>query len=129
MVEVACSEPARIFGVYPKKGLIEVGADADIVLIDLDKEVTVKNENVLTRSGWTCIMDHTLKGWGVATFLRGKQMSKWDDGAPGPEFIGDADGEYLRRDPGQDLLPVAGGEGARAEVRPQVKIGQNDEGA
>ncbi|MBN8869051.1 MAG: amidohydrolase family protein [Solirubrobacterales bacterium] len=129
MVEVACSEPARIFGVYPQKGLIDIGADADLVLVDLDKEVTVKNENVLTRSGWTCIMDHTLKGWGVATFLRGKQMSKWDDGAPGPEFIGDADGQYLRRTPGQDLLPVAGGEGARAEVRPQVKVGMNDEGA
>ena len=52
MVEVACSEPARIFGVYPQKGLIDIGADADLVLVDLDKEVTVKNENVLTRSGF-----------------------------------------------------------------------------
>jgi len=51
-------------------------------------------------------------------------MSKFDDGAPGPEFIGDADGHYIRRTPGQDLLPVAGGEGARAEVRKLPKIGK-----
>ena len=38
--------------------------------------------------------------------------------------IGDADGQYLRRTPGQDLLPVAGGEGARAEVRKLPKLGK-----
>ncbi len=112
MVEVACENPARIFGVYPKKGKIDIGADADLVLIDLDKEVKVSNQNVLTRSGWTVLDGHTMHGWNVATFLRGKQMSKWDDGAPGPEFIGDADGEYIRRTPGQDLVPLDGEIGA-----------------
>ncbi|MGA7396649.1 MAG: amidohydrolase family protein [Solirubrobacterales bacterium] len=129
MVEVACANPAEIFGVYPQKGLIDVGADADIVLIDLEKEVEVKNENVLTRSGWTVLDGHTMHGFAVATFLRGKQMSKWDDGAPAPEYIGDSDGHYLRRTPGQDLIPVAGGTGATAEVRTLPLIGKNEEGA
>lgn len=124
LVEVACANPARIFGVYPQKGLIDVGADADIVLVDLNREVTVKNENVLTRSGWTVLDGHTIHGYPVATFLRGKQMSKFEDGAPKPEFIGDADGHYLRRTPGQDLIPVAGGDGARAEVRNLPKLGK-----
>jgi dihydropyrimidinase/dihydroorotase len=34
-------------------------------------------------------------------------MSRWEDGAPKPEFIGDADGRYLRREPGRQLVPVA----------------------
>ena len=89
-----------------------------------------KNENVLTRSGWTVLDGHTIHGYPVATFLRGKQMSKFDDGAPYPEFIGDADGHYLRRTPGQDLIPVAGGVGAMAEVsRTLPMIGKNEEGA
>ena len=37
IVEVACENPAKIFGLYPRKGSLEVGADADIVLADLDK--------------------------------------------------------------------------------------------
>ena len=61
-----------------------------------------QQRQVLTRSGWTVLDGHEMHGWGVATFLRGKQMSRWQDGAPKPEFIGDADGRYLR--PG---VPVA----------------------
>jgi dihydropyrimidinase/dihydroorotase len=108
LVEVACENPARIFGVYPKKGAIEVGADADLVVLDLDRVVNVSNDMVLTRSGWTVLDGQTIHGWNEATFLRGKQMSRWEDGAPKPEFIGDiADGEYLRRVPGQSLVPLA----------------------
>ena len=107
VVEIACENPAKIFGLYPRKGSLEVGADADIVLADLDKTVKVANENVLTRSGWTVLDGHEMHGFAVTTFLGGKQMSKWDDGAPGPEFIGDADGEYLRREPGKDRVDVS----------------------
>ena len=58
VVEIACENPAKIFGLYPRKGSLEVGADADIVLADLDKTVKVANENVLTRSGWTVLDGH-----------------------------------------------------------------------
>jgi len=109
MVEVACRNPARIFGLYPRKGSLEVGADADLIVADLDREIKVSNDQVLTRSGWTVLDGHTVHGCAEATFLRGKQMSHWEEGAPGPEFIGDADGEYLRREPGRDLVPVEAG--------------------
>lgn len=104
LVEIACENPAKIFGLYPRKGSLEVGADADIVAIDLDRTVEVSNDMVLTRSGWTVLDGHEVHGWNVATFLRGKQMSRFADGAPKPEFIGDADGEYLRRVPGQPRI-------------------------
>ena len=106
MVEVACANPARIFGLYPSKGTLDVGADADLVLVDLDRTVKVSNDQVLTRSGWTVLDGHTIHGWNVATFLRGKQVSRWEEGAPKPEYIGDADGRYLKRVPGRDLVPM-----------------------
>jgi len=107
LVEVVCRNPARIFGLYPRKGSLEVGADADLVLVDLDREIAVSNDQVLTRSGWTVLDGHTVHGCAAATFLRGKQMSRWEDGAPRPEFIGGADGQYLPREPGRDLVPEA----------------------
>ncbi len=50
---------------------------------------------------------HEIHGVNTATFLHGKQMSRWEDGAPGPQFIGDADGAYLRREPGAERMPLA----------------------
>lgn len=97
LVEVGCENPAKIFGLTPQKGSIEVGADADLLLLDLNRTVHVDNSMLKTRSGWSVLNGHTIHGWNVATFLRGKQMSRWLDGAPKPEFIGDADGQYLRR--------------------------------
>jgi dihydropyrimidinase/dihydroorotase len=97
LVEVACANPARIFGVYPRKGALEVGSDADVVVVDPEKRVTVSNDQVLSRSGWTVLEGHTIQGWAIATFLRGRQVARWEDGAPRPEYIGEPDGQYLRR--------------------------------
>lgn len=59
--------PARRFGLYPRKGSLEVGTDADLVLVDLDAERTVRNEG-----HGTCIYEGwTLKGWPVLTVARG----------------------------------------------------------
>jgi dihydropyrimidinase/dihydroorotase len=40
---------------------------------------------------------HTIHGWPTGTFLRGKLITRWEEGAPRPEYVGDADGQYLRR--------------------------------
>ena len=100
MVEVACANPARIFGLHPRKGTLEVGADADFVVVDLDRRVEVSNDQVLTRSGWTVLDGHAIHGWPVATFLRGKQIARWEDGAPA-RVHRRPDGQYLRRVPGR----------------------------
>ena len=60
--------PARRFGLYPRKGSLEVGADGDLVLIDLDTERTVHHDGHGTclYEGWK------LKGWPVMTVSKGR---------------------------------------------------------
>ncbi len=112
LVEVSAANPARIFGLYPKKGSLDVGADADVVLVDLDRTVTVSNDIVSTRSGWTVLDGHEIHGWPVATFLRGKQVSRIEGDAVVPTFIGEPEGHYLRRQAGSQLVDVASVAGA-----------------
>lgn len=112
LVEAACLKPAQIFGVHPRKGSLDLGSDADVVLVDLDRTVQVSNDKVLTRSGWSVLDGHTIHGWPVATFLRGKLIAHWPEGAHGPEYVGDADGEYLRRVP--ENAPATAGAGGTA---------------
>jgi dihydroorotase (multifunctional complex type) len=67
LAQLNSANPARRFGLWPRKGNIEVGFDADMVLIDLDEERTVRH----TGKG-TCIYEGwTLKGWPVLTVARG----------------------------------------------------------
>lgn len=106
LVEVACANPARIFGLYPRKGAIEVGADADLVLVDPAKVVEVSDGMVLSRSGWSVLAGHTIHGWPVATYLRGTLAARLENGAPRAEVLGAPRGEYLRRTPGQALVPL-----------------------
>jgi dihydropyrimidinase/allantoinase len=48
IAECASERPAKIFGIYPRKGNLDVGADADIVLVDMDRSHTVNVENCFT---------------------------------------------------------------------------------
>lgn len=67
LVQLNSANPARRFGLWPRKGNIEVGFDADLVLVDLDEERTVHH----TGKG-TCIYEGwKLKGWPVLTVSRG----------------------------------------------------------
>jgi dihydropyrimidinase len=68
LVQLNSMNPARRFGLWPRKGNIEVGFDADLVLVDLDEERTVRH----TGKG-TCIYEGwTLRGWPVMTVARGQ---------------------------------------------------------
>jgi dihydroorotase (multifunctional complex type) len=72
LAEVTSENPARIFGLYPKKGALRVGSDADLVIVDLDKEVTIRNENQITACGWTPYDGYQVKGAPTLSALRGK---------------------------------------------------------
>ena len=72
LVRITSYNPARIFGVLPRKGVIQVGSDADLVIVDMNKEETITNETTYTRVGWTPYHGRKVKGVPVYTIVRGK---------------------------------------------------------
>jgi dihydropyrimidinase len=76
LVQVLCENPARIFGLYPRKGTIAVGSDADLVVFDPTREVTICAENQHTNVGYTLYEGRTVLGWPEMTFQRGRVVLK-----------------------------------------------------
>ncbi len=74
------SAPARIWNMK-NKGTIEVGADADLVLVDMDLVQTIRNEEQLTKCKWSPWDGVKLRGWPTATWVHGHQVSEFRDGA------------------------------------------------
>src|SRR5579863_879288 len=67
---------AQIFGMYPKKGIIQKGSDADIVLVDLKKEAKVSAQTLDGFSDYSVYEGWNLKGWPVMTMVRGRIVSE-----------------------------------------------------
>jgi allantoinase len=72
LVEVLATGPAKRFGLFPRKGTIAVGSDADLVIVDMNKECTLKSENMYTKSKITVFDGRTVKGKIEQTLVRGK---------------------------------------------------------
>jgi len=62
MVELICENPARIFGLYPKKGTIAVGSDADFVIFDPDKKDVISKDKMFTKCRDSALV---YNGWEV----------------------------------------------------------------
>lgn len=72
LVPLMTMNPAKIFGVYPRKGTLMPGSDADLVLVDLNRQHTVRPEELLSRSDFSLFQGKTLHGWPCATIKDGK---------------------------------------------------------
>ena len=53
------------------KGFLKVNYDADIVIVDMDKEKTITNEDMHSKCGWTAFDGFTTKGWPITTIVNG----------------------------------------------------------
>ena len=92
VVKYSSSEPCRMFGMYPQKGSLEPGTDADIVIIDPEKTTKIDKDYIRGASDYSCYEGMELQGRIEQVFLRGTEIVK--DG----EFLGKkGDGRYLRR--------------------------------
>jgi dihydropyrimidinase len=90
-VDVVSTNAARILGLYPRKGAIAVGSDADITVLDTSERRMVRAQD-LHESDYTPWEGKEVGAWPVLTVLRGKVMVA--DG----RFHGDLeDGQYLKR--------------------------------
>lgn len=90
--KVMSENPARIFGLYPKKGIIQVGSDADITILDPEKEVTIKTDNLHSKAGYCVYEGRKVKGYPVMTVLRGQVLLDHGKLEKGPGF-----GKFLPR--------------------------------
>jgi len=89
-VELNCTNPARIFGMYPKKGAIIVGADADIVVWDPNQEHTLSAKTHHMRTDYNLFEGTTVRGVPVMVYQRGKKLvdgSEWFGVNGGGQFI------------------------------------------
>ncbi len=74
LVQVLCENPARIFGLYPKKGTIAIGSDADLVVFDPTRTFTIRAENQHSNAGYTLYEGRTVLGWPEMSFQRGQRV-------------------------------------------------------
>jgi dihydroorotase len=83
VVEAYSEAPARAYGLWPRKGALIDGADADLVLVDPARRWTVTDADVISRARWSPYAGRTLTGGAVATFLRGRLVA--EERRVGPE--------------------------------------------
>jgi dihydroorotase (multifunctional complex type) len=67
--------PARSYGLFPAKGSLRPGAEADIVLVDPRERWTVAAGDVISKAGWSPFEGRTLTGRAVGTYLRGTEIA------------------------------------------------------
>lgn len=91
-VSACCTTPAEIFGLAPQKGALAVGADADIVLFDPEKKVTLTKALLHERVDYTPYEGLQLTGYPRATFIRGRLLVE------GGRLVNpQPDGRFLKR--------------------------------
>jgi dihydropyrimidinase len=84
--EVTSYNTAKIFGMYPKKGTIQQGSDADLIIVDLDLEQKVTPEILQSYSDYTIYDGWRMRGWPVLTMVRGEVIMQ--DGLVNNDTLG-----------------------------------------
>jgi len=88
LMSLVCENPVKIFGIK-NKGFIKEGFDADFTIVDMNKEIIIKNENIESKCGWSPFDGYKLKGNPVSTIIAGN--IKMQDG----KILGDPEGTPL----------------------------------
>src|SRR5215212_7122965 len=100
-VDLVSTNAAKIMGLYPRKGALAVGSDADITILDPTRRGKVRAVD-LHETDYTPWEGHDIFAWPVVTILRGKVMVE-----NGQYFASPNDGRYLKRKIPSDVLSGA----------------------
>jgi dihydroorotase-like cyclic amidohydrolase len=93
VIQVACENPAKLFGLYPRKGTLQVSSDADFVVVDMNATHELSNEMTKSKCGWTLYDGFATQGAPRMVFLRGNMIMQ--DG----EILGrQGYGQFVTRD-------------------------------
>lgn len=92
IAELSSANPARHHNLYPKKGAIMVGSDADFAIVDIDTEKEITLENLYTAQEFSPEIGMKFKGWTDCTILRGKVVFENGQVAAQP-----GNGQYIKR--------------------------------
>ncbi|MCL6567540.1 MAG: allantoinase AllB [Meiothermus silvanus] len=91
LCELLATTPAKIAGLWPRKGEIRLGADADLLLVDLERPWQVERDWLYSRHPHSPFIGWPMKGWIIRVILRGRTVAK--DG----HILGEPRGIWLRR--------------------------------
>src|SRR5262249_21270282 len=91
LVELATRAPAMAYGIFPRKGTIAPGSDADLVIVDPELEKVVQAEDLGGMSDFSLFEGKPLRGWPVATIKAGRLVAK------NGEIVSKPTGRYLPR--------------------------------
>jgi dihydropyrimidinase len=86
VAEITSYNAARIFGMYPKKGTIQLDSDADLTIVDLDLQQKVTPDLLQSYSDYTIYDGWTLQGWPILTMVRGEVIM--ENGSVNSESLG-----------------------------------------
>jgi len=76
LVSLLAENPAKQFGVFPQKGIIQVGSDADLTIVDMEKEFTIQNKDLHSKSKVSAYDHFNIKGKPVQTIVNGATIMK-----------------------------------------------------
>ena len=103
MVELLSTNPAKLFGLYPRKGTIAPGSDADIVVFDPDKRHLITVETQHSKSDYNLYEGTEVTGSPEVVLLRGSVIVE-----NGELVVEPGIGQFVERAAfGQELLPTA----------------------
>lgn len=91
MCKVLSENPAKLYGMFPRKGVIAPGADADIVVYDPQADHILRAEDMVSRAGYTPYEGFVTHGSVSQVWLRGKLMVE------NGHVIGEQEGQYIVR--------------------------------
>ena len=100
-VAVTSTNPAKIYGLYPRKGSLAIGGDADIALWDPNKEMTVTHDMLHDACGYTPYEGMRVKGWPVTVLSRGRVAV-----SDGQLRVARGSGHLLKRELSSAALPL-----------------------
>jgi dihydropyrimidinase len=103
MVELLATNPAKLFGLYPRKGTLAVGSDADVVVFDPNKSVTISAKTHHSKVDYNLFEGTQVQGSPEVVLLRGNVLVENDELVARPGI-----GRFVARAKfGEELKPAA----------------------